>query len=66
MLAGSKGVLGVYYILENIITANMKEGKSAVKGGTPRKHPAVIVASKFEETKGYSPGFFFRGPKKMC
>ena len=24
----------------------------------------IIVSSKFEETKGYSPGFFFRGPKK--
>ena len=24
----------------------------------------VIVSSNFDETKGYSPGFFFRGPKK--
>ena len=24
----------------------------------------VIVSSNFEETKGYSPGFFFCGPKK--
>ena len=24
----------------------------------------IIVSSNFEETKGYSPGFFFRGPKK--
>ena len=32
VLAGGRGVLGVYYILENIITANLKGGKTAVKG----------------------------------
>ena len=26
----------------------------------------VIVSSKFEETKGYSPGVFFLGSEKMC
>ena len=31
--AGGRGVLGVYYHLENIITANLKGGKTAVKGG---------------------------------
>ena len=25
----------------------------------------VIVSSKLSETKGYSPGFFFCGPKKV-
>ena len=25
----------------------------------------VIVLSNLRETKGYSPGFFFRGPKKV-
>ena len=45
MLADGRGVLGVYYLLENIIGE-------------------VIVSSNFEETKGYTPGFFFRGPKK--
>ena len=29
-LAGSRGVLGVYYLLENIITANLKGEKTAV------------------------------------
>ena len=45
MLAGGRGVLGVYYFLENVIGE-------------------VIVSSNFEETKGYSPGVFFWGPKK--
>ena len=44
--AGDRGVLGVYYILENIIRE-------------------VIVSSNFEETKGYSPGFFFGVRKNM-
>ena len=26
---------------------------------------AVIVSSNLRETKGYSPGFFFCGPKKV-
>ena len=42
--AGGRGVLWVYYILENMITANQD----------------------FEETKGYSPGCFFWGPKKCA
>ena len=49
--AGGRGVLGVYYFLANIITANLKRGKTAVKGGEDppfpptRKYPAggVIV-----------------------
>ena len=28
------GVLGVYYLLKNIITGNLKGGKTAVKGGS--------------------------------
>ena len=39
----------MYYLLENII------------------HLLLLRSSfhqDFEETKGYSPGFFFRGPKK--
>ena len=47
MLAGGRGVLGLYYLLENIIGE-------------------VIVSSKFEETKGYSPGGFFPGSEKIC
>ena len=53
MLAGGRGVLGVYYLLENIITVNLKGGKTAVKWGKippfppTRKYPVVIVSSKF-------------------
>ena len=28
------------------------------------KFGEVIVSSKFKETKGYNPGFFFSGPEK--
>ena len=62
----------MYYLLENIITANLKWGKTAVKGGKippfPTTHLENTLRSSFyqnvEETKGYSPGFFFQGPKK--
>ena len=60
--AGGRGVLGVYYLLENImhyiITANLKGG---------RQQSSTLQSSfiqNFDETKGYSPGFFFRDPKK--
>ena len=56
MLAGGRGVLGVYYLLENIkhyyyCQSEGWEGSS--QGGKispsppPRKDPAVIVSSKF-------------------
>ena len=32
MLAGGRGVLGVYYILKNIITANLKGGRQQSRG----------------------------------
>ena len=59
MRAGGRGVLGVYYILENIITANLKGGKTAVKGGKiPPCSPLENTLrssfhQKFEKTKGY-------------
>ena len=49
-------------------TANLKGGKTAVKGGKIPPHLENTLRSSFhqifEETKGYSPGVFFRGPKK--
>ena len=70
MLAGGRGVLGVYYLLGNIIhciTANLKGGGDSSQGGEdspsppppPRKYPAVIVSSKFRRG-------FFSGSEKMC
>ena len=59
MRAGGRRVLEVYYLLENIITANLKGGKTAVRRG---KYPAVIVSSK--KPKAIVQAFFFRGPKK--
>ena len=50
------GVLGVYYLLENIIhyyyCQSEGGGRQQSRGGTfppppPRKYPAVIVSSKF-------------------
>ena len=52
MRVGGRGVLGVYYLLENIIHyyyCQSEVGEDSSQGG---------------ETKGYSPGFFFRGPRK--
>ena len=75
MRAGGKGVLGVCYLLENIIHYYycQSEGQ-AVKGGKipPLPPPPPPLENtlrssfhqNFEETKGYSPGVFFRGPKK--
>ena len=71
MVGGSWGVVsfGKYNTL-NIITANLKGGKTAVKGGkippspAPRNTLRSSFHQNFEETKGYSPGFFFRGRKK--
>ena len=51
MLAGGRGVFGVYYLLENIIhyfTTNLQGGKTAVKGGKippfppTRKYPGCV------------------------
>ena len=39
MRAGGRGVLGVSYLLENIITANLKGGKTAVKEDSPPSPP---------------------------
>ena len=70
MRAGGRGVLGVYYLLENIIhyyycqSEGGEDSSQGAEDSHPRKYPAVIVSSNFEETKGYSPGFFFWGPKK--
>ena len=76
MLAGGRGVLGVYYLLENIrhYYYCQSEGvKTAVKEGKiPPSPPPLPLENtlpssfhqNFEETKGYSPGFFFRGQKK--
>ena len=79
MLAGGRGVLGLYYLLENnsiihyYYCQSEGGGRQQSRGGRftpppppplPRKYSAVIVSSNFEETKGYSPGFFFQGPKK--
>ena len=66
MLAGGRGVLGVYYLLES------EEGEDSSQGGKIPPFPPPPLENtlwssfhqNFEETKGYSPGFFFRGPKK--
>ena len=56
VLAGGRGVLGVYYHLENVIHyyyCQSEGGEDSSQGGedspspTPRKYPAVIVSSKF-------------------
>ena len=56
-----------------IITANLKGGgKTAVKGGKILPLPPLentlrsSFHQNFEETKGYSPGFFFSGSEKLC
>ena len=53
--------------------ANLKWGKTAVKGGKISPPPPLENTLRssfhhsFEETKGYSPGvFFFLGPEKVC
>ena len=50
VLAGGRGVLGVYYLLENIITANLKGGgRQQSRGGRfppfppTRKYPVYII-----------------------
>ena len=74
VLAGGRGVLGVYYLLENIIhyyfiTANLKGGEIPPFSPPPPPPPLENILrssfhQNFEETKGYSPGCFFQGPKK--
>ena len=82
MLAGGRGVLGVYYLLENIIHyyyCQSEGGKTAVKWGKippsppPPPPPPTLENTlrssfhqNFEETKGYSPGVFFSGSEKIC
>ena len=55
MRAGHRGVLGVYYLLENIIHYYYCQSEG---GGEDSSHGG--------ETKGYSPGVFFWGPKKCA
>ena len=78
MRAGGRGVLGVYYLLENIIhyyyCQSEVGGKTAVKGGKippfpsppTRKDPVVLISSKFlKKPKAIVQGFFL-GSEKMC
>ena len=76
MRASCRGVLGVYYLLENIIHyyyCQSEGGEDSSQGGEDSPLPPPpplentlrsLFHQNFEETKGYSPGFFFRGPKK--
>ena len=73
MLAGGRGVLGMYYLLENIIHYYycQSEGGEDSSPPLPPTPPPPLENTlwssfhqNFEETKGYSPGFFFWGPKK--
>ena len=68
--AGGRGVLGVYYLLENIIHyyyCQSEGGEDSSLGGKDSCLENTLRSSfhqNFEETKGYSPGGFFRGPNK--
>ena len=69
MLAGGRGVLGVYYLLENIIHYYYQSegGEDSSRGGDVPHFPPPPLENtlwssfhqNFEETKGYSPGCFF-------
>ena len=69
--AGGRGVLGVYYLLENIIHyyyCQSEGGEDSSLGGEdppppPRKYPAVIVSSRF--SKAIVQGVFFGVRKNM-
>ena len=75
------GFLGVYYLLENITHyyyCPFEGGEDSSQGGEdsplppPSSPPPLENTLRssfhqyFEETKGYSPGFFFSGSEKMC
>ena len=78
VLASGRGVLGVYYLLENIIHyyyCQSEGGEDSSQGGPPFPPPPPPTLENtlrssfhqnFEETKGYSPGLFFSGSEKMC
>ena len=79
MRAGGRGVLGVYYLLENIIHyyyCQSEGGEDSSQGGedSPPSPPPPPLENTlrssfhqdFEETKGYSSGFFFSGSEKIC
>ena len=68
--AGGRGVLGVYYLLQNIITANLKGGRQQSRGGRfPLPPPLENTLQSsfhqdFEEPKGYILQGFFSGVRK--
>ena len=69
MRAGGRGVLGVKYLLENIIHfyyCQSEVGELRQQSTLPPLENTLRSSfhQNFEETKGYSPGVFFRGPKK--
>ena len=66
MRAGGRGVLGVYYLLENIIHYYYCQSKEGGDSSLPPLENTLRSSfdQNFEETKGYSPGVFFRVLKK--